>query len=73
MKVTKGQKLTIRCSRKGTYNAIASKDFDTETDEFAGVTLDQDEPVRGMSKDWENGDEIPCRLAQVHVSLRIGG
>ena len=71
-KIKKGDKLTIRCARKGTYDAVAMADFDTENDEWYEVALDQEEPVHGMATGWYRGDRIPCRRGVARVLIRAG-
>lgn len=70
MKIKKGDKLTVVCSRKGTYKAVATEAFDTLKDEWYAVALDQDEPVRGLSQDWLRGDDVPCRKGMATVTRR---
>ena len=70
MQIKAGDKLTVRCSRKGTYLAVATKDFDTEADEWYHVTLDQDEVLDGFSTYWERGDSVPCRRGMAIVMRR---
>lgn len=65
-----GTKLTVHCSRKGTYKARASKKIDTEKDEWYEVYVDQDEPVIGLSTIWEKGDSIPCRRGMATLQRR---
>lgn len=71
MQFKAGDKLTVRCSRRGTYLAVATKDFDTEADEWYPVTLDQ-EYLEGSSTYWERGDEVPCRRGLAIVMTRGG-
>nr|DAO11529.1 MAG TPA: hypothetical protein [Caudoviricetes sp.] len=59
MIIKAGTKLTVKHSRKGTFEGIAEKDFDAETTEFYPIiTL---EYVRGMANEWFEGERIPCR------------
>lgn len=72
MKINKGDLLKIKSSRKGTYTAIATKDFDTETDEWYSVALaDKNKAIVGMNPDnlWIAGDEVPCRRGLCEVEL----
>ena len=59
MKIKKGENLIIKDYRKGTYEAAAFEDFDTEIDEWYKVITLQH--VQGRTMDWEPGEEIPCR------------
>ncbi len=70
MQIKAGDKLTVRCSRKGTYLAVATKDFDTEADEWYHVTLDQDEVLEGACICWQRGDNVPCRRGLAIVMRR---
>lgn len=59
MKVSKGQHLSVKHNRKGSFNAIALEDFDTDTTTFYPVaTADK---VVGRRNEWEPGESIPCR------------
>jgi hypothetical protein len=62
MNIKKGTKLTVYHDRKGVFNAIADKDFDTEKDEWYPVIIDNT-PVNGVFTEtrWEDGAPIPCR------------
>lgn len=69
MKVTKGQKVRVVCQRKGVYLAEATADFDTDTDEWYEVKVDQDRPIDGLNNTWYKGDDIPCRrgVATIYI------
>ena len=67
MFIKKGQKLVINDSRKGTFNAVATKDFDTDIEEFYPVACS--ELVVGLTRVWKTGDEIPARKSLCNVSL----
>ena len=69
-KFKKFDKLIVKCVRKGTFNGVAMDDFDTETDEWFKIAVDQDEPVKGKTTWWAKGEEIPCRQGLAKVSLR---
>lgn len=59
MIIKAGTKLTVKHSRKGTFEGIAEKDFDTETTEFYPIiTL---EYVCGMVNKRFEGERISCR------------
>ena len=67
MIIKKGQTFTVHDRRKGIFRGIATKDFDTEKDEFYPVaTL---ECVRGLANDWEPGEAIPCRNGISTINL----
>lgn len=59
MIIKAGTKLTVKHSRKGTFEGIAEKDFDTETTEFYPIIAL--EYVRGMANEWFEGKRISCR------------
>lgn len=61
MKIQKGTRVQVDSCRKGKYIGVATRDFDTEKDEWYHIAVDQDEPVRGMNTDWFRGDDIPAR------------
>ena len=59
MFIKKDTKLIVNDKRKGTFKAIATRDFDTETEEFYPVVTQQ--AVSGMVNEWLPGESIPCR------------
>lgn len=63
MKIKKGTLLKVNHSRKGTFEGIAIKDFDTTKEEFYPIALAQKNPIKGISinMEWIEGEEIPCR------------
>lgn len=63
MKVKAGEQVRVVRSRKNPmpYLAKATKDFDTEADEWWPLILDQDEPVFGITRGWGRGDELSPR------------
>lgn len=67
MFIKKGQKLVINDCRKGTFNAVATKDFDTETEEFYPVACC--ELVVGLTRVWRTGDIIPARKNLCNILL----
>lgn len=70
MKIEKGTKLVVRHKRKGTFLAIANKDFDTD-DEWYSVILD--EPfLEGEVHVWLRGEEVPTRKGIAEVDVRVG-
>jgi hypothetical protein len=72
VEIKKGDKLKVVCRFKGTYDAVAINDFDTEKDEWASVALDQDQVIHGISssKLWQRGDEVPCRNSHAKITRR---
>lgn len=67
MFIKKGQKLVINDRRKGTFKAVATKDFNTDIEEFYPVACC--ERVVGLTKVWFTGDEIPARKSLCNISL----
>lgn len=55
-----GTKLRITHSRKGTFECIATRDFDPKSEAFFPLRLIT-KKVKGLYKDWQEGDDIPCR------------
>ena len=67
MKVKKDSILKIRHTRKGLFDAKATEDFDTETDEWypvQAITF-----VEGLSTDYEPGESVPCKSSFCHVTI----
>lgn len=60
----------VKDRRKGSFKAVAIRDFDTEADEFYPIATE--EFVSGMSTDWEPGEEIPARRGISTVEIREG-
>ncbi len=72
MKISKGAILEVTHSRKGRFTAIATKDFDTETETFYPVATTT--YVEGLNTDWVVGESIPCRGSLCTVTvIRKGG
>lgn len=59
MFIKKGTKLRVLSRRRGTYEAEAENDFDTELDEFYPVITR--EYVCSLTTEWFPGEHIPCR------------
>lgn len=59
MIIKAGTKLTVKHRRKGTFEGVAAKDFDTEMSEFYPIITS--EYVGGMANEWYPGDNIECR------------
>lgn len=55
-----GTKLRITHSRKGTFECVATRDFDPKFEAFLPVRLIS-KVVNGMATSWQEGEEIPCR------------
>ena len=73
MQIQKGDLLNIQHRRKGFFKAIATRDFDTDEEEFYPVVLAPDQYVKGISLDllgdWQSGEKIPCRKSLVSMIL----
>lgn len=69
MKVTKGQVLQVRHTRKGVFTGIADRNFDTEQEEFYPISLAAEE-VEGEGTVWVAGDKIPCRNTLCTITVR---
>ena len=67
MFIKKDTKLIVNDKRKGTFKAIATRDFDTETEEFYPIATRQ--VVRGMVNEWLPGEAIPCRKGIATIRL----
>lgn len=59
MIIKAGTKLTVKDRRKGTFEGVAAKDFDTEMTEFYPIITS--EYVEGAANEWYPGDKIECR------------
>ena len=55
-----GTKLRITHSRKGTFECVATRDFEPKTEAFFPVRLIS-KSVEGMATSWQEGEEISCR------------
>lgn len=60
MEIKKDQLLQITHTRKGTFVAVALRDFETDKTEHFPVAVAKGY-VRGFSRDWAAGEAIPCR------------
>jgi len=56
MKIKKGDTVEVKHDRKGTFIAIAIRDFDTETEQFYPLSVD--------------GEEVPCRNTLCSLKLK---
>jgi len=70
MKIKKGTKLNVNHSRSGKWKGVATKDFDTEKDEWYPIALDQEEIVHGLNTSWEKGANMPARRGLCKVNVR---
>mgnify|MGYP001588909923 CR=1 FL=1 len=61
MKIEKGTLVKIAHARKGTFYAIAAKNFDTEDDWYPiAVAENNANAVCGITMRWFPGEHIPC-------------
>lgn len=67
MKIEKGTRLIVRDRRKGKYEAEALRDFDTEDEWYHVTPLSV---VEGLTTEWENGEEIPCRKGIATIEIK---
>lgn len=65
-----GTKLRITHYRKGTFDCVAMRDFDPKFEHFFPVKLITKQVV-GLSTDWVEGEEIPCRSDLVRKMEKI--
>ena len=56
MIVKAGTNLIVNSKRKGTFKAVATRDFDTETEEFYPVATRQN--ISGMVNEWLPGEKF---------------
>ena len=69
LKIKKGQRLRIEHRRKGTFTAIALRDFDSDEEAWFPVAP-AEESVGGLgvlSGAWMPGEEIPCRASLARI------
>lgn len=59
MIIKKGTGVTVNDCRKGVFDGVAKRDFDTETEDFYPIVAAQ--IVYGMATTWLPGEEVPCR------------
>jgi hypothetical protein len=69
--VKKGTLLLVKSSRKGTYKAIALRDFDLRDEWYPVALAETDKSIVGMnpSNIWIPGDEVPCRASLCTVTF----
>lgn len=72
MFIKKGTIVEVNHSRSGRWVGIATKDFDTEKDEWYPLSLAQEKPVNGISTiaKWVEGDEMPARRGLCTVTIK---
>jgi len=64
VKIKEGQLLKINHRRKGTFVAVALRDFNSEEETWFPVALVEGY-VKGMTTGWVPGNEIPCRASLI--------
>ena len=69
MIVNKGQLIKVTHVRKGVFEAVAAKDFDTEKEEWYPVVVVFGETIEGLSRAWEYGTRIPCRRSLCKIEV----
>lgn len=66
MKIKKGQLVKVDHSRKGSFNAIADNNFDTEIEKFYPLSLAQENSVAGMA---QNGPKVILCHVEAHFVI----
>lgn len=66
MLVKEGQLVKIEHVRKGTFVAVALRDFDSEEEIYLPLALAEGY-VEGLSRGWAIGESIPCRARLVQI------
>ena len=69
MLIKEGQLVHVVSSRKGKFDAVATKDFDTLREEWFPLKVASGFEVYGMSQIWVEGDEIPSRNTQTKIII----
>lgn len=71
MEITKGQRIQVHHLRKGIFDAVALRDFNTESEEWYPLALARGNFVKGLSvgEYWAAGEEIPCRKSLSNLIL----
>ena len=69
MLVKQGQLIKVTHTRKGTFEVVAAKDFDTEKEEWYPVAIAYGETIEGLSRAWEYGTRIPCRRSLCKIEV----
>ena len=68
MKIKKGTLLQVKHSRSGNWKGIATKNFDTEKEEWYPIKL-AEERVDGLNTSWFKGDDMPARNCLCKIKL----
>ena len=71
MNILKGQHLHINHIRKGEFDAVATRDFNTDAEEFYPVAVAKGYFIQGLAiaTYWSPGDEIPCRKSLCTLTI----
>ena len=71
MLIVKGQHLHVNHKRRGEFDAVATRDFDTDSEEFYPVAVAKGSLIKGFSVTtwWGPGDEIPCRKSLCTLTI----
>ena len=69
MFIKKGTILDVSHSRKGTFIGVATKDFDTDKEEFYPIAVAQKDAVQGANTEWIEGEEVPCRNSLCKIKI----
>ena len=67
MLIKKYTKLNVKHSRKGTFEGVSTKDFDTN-DKWYPIAV-AGKKVEGINTEWIAGDLIPCKSSFCHISI----
>lgn len=75
MKIKSYEMVEVEHSRSGKWHGIATRDFDTETEEWYPLTLAADSPAPMFASDayrseMRAGMAMPCRASHVR-SIRV--
>ncbi len=71
MIILKGQHLHVSHKRKGEFDAVALRQFDTETEDWYPLAIAEGSVVKGLSAatTWRPGEAIPCRKSLTTVTI----
>jgi len=71
MEIIKGQRVHVFHLRKGDFDGVATRDFNTDTEEWYPIALAKGNFLKGLSLNafWEAGDGIPCRKSLTTLIL----
>ena len=70
MRIKKGTLLEVTHCRSGKWLGIATRDFDTDKEEFYPLALAQKYTVKGLNTVWEEGENMPCRNCLCKIKIR---